>query len=72
MSSKVYLYRGVVAKKHRICDVIAVKSRARWYFAYVDGEPTGDHFRTLRGFNDAVNAGWFKQYGVDEPIPVID
>ena len=41
-------YRGVDYIRQRICDVLAVSSKARWYFTYIDGQATGDHFRTIR------------------------
>jgi len=46
--NKVGSYRGVEWKQQRICDVLAVSIKARWFFVYVDGDETGDHFRTMR------------------------
>lgn len=51
-------YRGVSYKRHRICDVLAVESRARWWFIYCrDGTPTSDHYPTLRELQKAVDRG---------------
>jgi len=52
-------YNGVDYRRQRICDVLAVNDTATWYFAYVDGEPTSDHYRTLADFRDAVDGGHF-------------
>ena len=42
-------YNGVGYKLQRICDVLCVPLKARWWFVYDDNdEATGDHFRTLR------------------------
>ena len=41
-------YRGFDWKRQRICDVLVVTSRARWYFLYANGKATSDHFQTLR------------------------
>lgn len=63
-------YRGVGYKLQRICDVLFVDpstasfpSTARWYFAYIDDEETCDHYRTLRDFRAAVDAGHFEECG---------
>jgi len=47
--------------------VLAVTSKAQWYFAYIDGEPTGDHFRTLKEFQQAVDEGHFDVECPDSP-----
>lgn len=52
-------YNGVDYRQQRICDVLCVETAARWYFAYIDGEPTGDHYRTLADFKVAVDSGYF-------------
>lgn len=52
-------YNGVDYRHQRICDVLCVCTRARWYFAYIDGEPTGDHYRTLAEFEASVDSGYF-------------
>lgn len=56
-------YRGVGYKLQRICDVLFVDITARWYFAYIDDEETCDHYRTLRDFRAAVDAGHFEECG---------
>ena len=48
-------YKGVNYIRHRICDVLCVDSVARWYFAYVGGVATGDHFRTITDFKNWVD-----------------
>jgi len=53
-------YNGIEYRKQRVCDVLTVKTRAKWYFAYVDGCATGDHFRTLADFRAAVDNGHFE------------
>ncbi len=50
-------YNGVDYRQQRICDVLCVDAKARWYFAYIDGEPTGDHYRTLTEFKVSVDSG---------------
>ncbi len=52
-------YNGVDYRQQRICDVLCVDVEWRWYFAYIDGEPTGDHFRTLAEFKASVDSGYF-------------
>jgi hypothetical protein len=52
-------YKGIDYKKQRICEVLAVDTKAKWWFTYVDGEPTGDHFRTLTELKQAVDEGHF-------------
>jgi hypothetical protein len=32
-------YKGIDYKKQRICDVLAVDTKAQWWFTYIDGEP---------------------------------
>lgn len=54
-------YKGIDYRRQPICDVLAVDSRARWYFAYVDGEPTGDHYQTLADFMRSVDNGHFTE-----------
>ena len=57
-------YRGVDYVRQRICDVLAVPTRAQWYFVYHHGQPTGDHFRTLTELkqwaSDTFNERTFK------------
>ncbi len=52
-------YNGVNYRQQRICDVLCVDTRARWYFAYIDDDPTGDHYRTLAEFKASVDNGHF-------------
>jgi hypothetical protein len=52
-------YNGVDYRQQGVCDVLSVKVRARWYFAYVDGKPTGDHYRTIAEFKASVDSGHF-------------
>ena len=61
MIGRIGRYNGVDYRLQRICDVLVVDSTARWYFAYFDGKPTGDHFRTLKDFECAVNSGHFAE-----------
>ena len=48
-------YRGVRYVKHRICDILDVKSKAKWFFIYEDGKPTGDHFRTITDMQQHID-----------------
>ena len=57
--SRIGRYNGVDYRQQRICDVLRVNVKARWYFAYIDGEPTGDHYRTLAEFKVSVDSGHF-------------
>lgn len=41
------MYKGVRWQKQRICDVLAVDTKARWYFPIRNGKFTGDHFKTI-------------------------
>ena len=50
-------YRGVFYRRQRICDVLAVETKARWYFTYYGGEATSDHFPTVTALKQAVDAG---------------
>ena len=52
-------YKRVDYQLQRICDVLVVDTTVRWYFAYLDGKPTGDHYRTLEDFRRAVDSGHF-------------
>ena len=52
-------YNGVDYRKQRICDVLSVDSQVRWYFAYIDGQPTSDHYRTIAEFKASVDSGHF-------------
>jgi len=54
-------YNGVDYRRQRICDVLPVKTRARWYFAYINGNPTSDHYRTLAEFKASVDNGHFNE-----------
>ncbi len=54
-------YNGVDYWQQRVCDVFSVKVRARWYFAYIDGKATGDHFKTLADFRACVDSGHFNE-----------
>ncbi len=49
-------YKGIDYIHQRICDVLVVSSKARWYFVYIDNEPTGDHFRTIMELKEWVDA----------------
>lgn len=50
-------YRGVRYVRRRICDMLAVPTRARWWWTLdADGRPTGDHYRTLTELRAAVDS----------------
>ena len=53
--SRIGRYNGVDYRQQRICDVLAVDSKAKWYFAYIDGKATSDHFKTLTDFKEWVD-----------------
>ena len=57
--SNVGRYHGIDYKLQRICDVIRTPTRAWWWFSYVDGVATGDHFATLTDLKTAVDSGHF-------------
>ena len=49
-------YRGVRFATRRICEVFPhLDSRAVRLFDYLDGEPTGNHFETMREFRQYVD-----------------
>lgn len=49
-------YRGVKYIRQRICDILRVDSKARWYFVYDSlDEPTGDHFQTLKEMKESID-----------------
>ncbi len=51
-------YKGVSYKRQRICDVLAVDIKAKWWFIYgVTGEATGDHYETMREMKHAIDSG---------------
>jgi hypothetical protein len=50
-------YHGIHWAHVRICDVLTVPSRERWYFIRDEsGEYTGDHFRTLAEMKRHIDA----------------
>lgn len=54
--SQIGVYQGIKWIRHRICDVMVVNLKARWYFIYgEDGKPTGDHFRTIRDMEQHID-----------------
>jgi len=56
--NRVGVYRSVHWRYCRICDVLAVPTRARWYFV-IDREtrrPTSDHYPTLAALREAIDA----------------
>lgn len=55
--SRIGRYNGVDYRYQRICEVLPVSIKARWYFAYSNGYATGDHFKTLTEFKDWVDNG---------------
>jgi len=59
MSGRVGRYNGIDYRQQRVCDVLAVDYQARWYFVYIDGQPTGDHYRTLAELKVSVDSGYF-------------
>ncbi len=50
-------YCGIRYIRQRICDVLIVDDPAMWYFTYVGGQPTSDHFRTLQDMRAAIDRG---------------
>ncbi len=50
-------YKGIDYIRQRICDVMLNPSKARWYFTYIDGLATGDHFRTIRELKVWIDSG---------------
>jgi len=55
-------YKGVGYRQQRICDVLCVDAKARWYFAYIDDDPTGDHYETLAEFKASVDRSHFDDW----------
>ena len=53
-------YRGVRWVRSRHCDMFPFRDRllrSEWYFVCgSDGEPTGDHFRTMREMEDWIDS----------------
>ena len=49
-------YKGYGYKLQRICDVMHNPSHAQYYFLYVRGEPTGDHFKRLTELRRYIDA----------------
>ncbi len=48
MTGRMATHRGVRITQRRICDVLCVESKARWWFIEDDeGRPEGSHFKTL-------------------------
>jgi len=57
MRESIGRYQGVSYRRQRICDMFYGNDcKAFWYFAYIDDSPTGDFFRTLQDFRNAVDA----------------
>lgn len=49
-------HRGIYWAKHRICDILAVQSKAQYFFPYDEnGKPSGNHFRTKRELIEYIN-----------------
>jgi len=55
--SVVGCYRRVHYKRQRVCEMMMLPQRAFYYFTYVDGKPTGDHFRTIAEMECSVDRG---------------
>ena len=50
------MYNGHEWKRLRMCDVLRVDSKQEAYFVYVNGEPTGDNFPTLRALGEYLDS----------------
>lgn len=50
-------YRGIYYRRQRICDVLGVDIKAQWYFTYVNGKATSDHFPTITALRIAIDRG---------------
>lgn len=50
------IYKSVRYQRQRICDVLAVDIKEKWYFPILNGKFTGDHFKTIRELKNWIDS----------------